>query len=371
MLPPTAPRVAFVSHTAEWVGPTNSLSLLLAKVKSKYHLRVFVPGQGPFTERLEEIGVPYESFNALDKWDVLPLRRSIAQWNADLVYANNTHGSSRVAFLASRLAGVPFVTHVRGMAWTQKWTRMGYLRFAHGVVAVSRACADSVRRFAGDERLVVVHNGIPQSSEVAVGDLAAVRTGLGVPSDAFMITSVSHVMPRKGQEYGLEAFRRVVDARPEAHLVLVGRTDRDPDYVEAFRAEAKAAGLEDRVHLAGFRRDVEAILSASSAFLHTALADPHPRSVIEAMAQGLPVVAFGVDGVAETVVDGETGILAPAEDVEGLSQGLLKLMESGDLAENMGRAGEARAKAHFTDEATAVGVAKVIDAVLAGKGPVQ
>ena len=362
----TGPRIAFISHTADWVGPTNSLTLLLLRLKDRYRTKVFLPGEGDFTDRLEAEGIDYESFRTLDKWDLLRLRRALVEWNADLVYANNTHSSSRIGLLASRLAGIPFVTHVRGMAWTQGWRRMGYLRFADRVVAVSQACADSVRRFAGDERLTTVHNGIPPErvgSDPRAGE--RIRQELELDPERLVIASVSHVMPRKGQREGLEAFAALAAEVPEACWIIAGRTDRDPAYVEALEESIRERSLSDRVRILGFRRDVADILDASDIFLHTAGQDPHPRSVIEAMARGLPVVAFAVDGIAETVVDEETGILASPGDVAALASGLEALAESGDLRAEMGRAARQRTRRHFTDQATAEGVAEVIDAVLA------
>ena len=365
-----APRIAFLSHTADWVGPTNSLTFLLLRLRTRYDVRVLVPGSGDFTERLDEEGIPYRSFRRLDKWDLLRVRRELREWGADLIYANNTHSSSRIGFLASRLAGIPFVTHVRGMAWTQSWSRMGYLRFADGVVAVSDACGDSVRRFAGPDNVVTVYNGIPPEKVTSpVTDGAArVRQELGADADTVVIVSVSHVMPRKGQQLALDALSQLSDAGVPHVFAMVGRTDRDPEYVRALESRVAQHGWEDRVKILGFRRDVMDVLDAADVFVHTAVADPHPRSVIEAMARGLPVAAFAVDGVAETVVHEETGFLADRGDVDALREGLQALISTPELRNRMGAAGRQRIADRFTDDATAEGVARVIDSVLTEKG---
>ena len=365
-----APRIAFVSHTADWVGPTNSLTLLLGRLRHRYDVRVLVPGTGDFTDRLQEEGIDFTSFRRLDKWDLLRVSGELRRWGANLVYANNTHSSSRIGFLASRLARIPFVTHVRGMAWDQSWTRMGYLRFAEGVVAVSRACADSVQRFAGGDRVVTVYNGIPPERVTEpVGDGAArVRQELGADADTVVIVSVSHVMPRKGQELALDAFSKLAATGQRCIYAMVGRTDRDPDYVRTLNARISKERWGDQVRILGFRRDVMDILDAADVFLHSAVADPHPRSVIEAMARGLPVAAFAVDGVAETVVHEETGFLADKDDPSGLAPGLQALVSDPDLRQRLGRAGRQRIEDRFTDDATADGVALVIDEVLASLG---
>ncbi len=360
------PRVAFLSHTAEWVGPTNSLTLLLRRVRHRFDVEVFVPGVGPFTEGLDELGISWLEFPALDKWDVLRLRRALVDHSIDLLYANNTHSSSRIGMVAARLAGIPFITHVRGMAWDKGWGRMGYLRLAERVIAVSDACGESVRRFAGSGRLVTVHNGIPleADAEIQVGDREEIRREFGYGPNDLVVASVSHVMPRKGQEHSVAALKILAVDVPEAKLLLIGKLDRDPAYVSKLRGEIESAGLGDRVLIPGFRSDVGQILSAADVFVHTALADPHPRSVIEAMARGLPVVAFAADGVPETVVEGTTGFLSQPGDVPGLAEGLSKLLTDEGLRVKMGKAGRQRVEAHFTDDATASKIAEQITQVL-------
>lgn len=361
------PRVAFLSHTAEWIGPTNSLTLLLTHLRERYDLRVFVAGTGSFTEGLDELGIPWDSFGKLDKWELLDFRRAFLAFDPDLLYANNAHSTARIGLLVSLLHKVPFITHVRGMAWHASWLKMGYLRLADRVVAVSDACGESVARFVHPERLVTVHNGIPLEQPGSGSERRQLRDELGIGPDEVLITSVSHVTPRKGQEHSLAAFRLIATRFPNAKLMLVGKLDRSPDYVAGIREKVQEYGLASRVLIPGFRRDIAALLNASDVFVHTAVADPHPRSVIEAMAQELPVVAFAADGVAETVVDEETGFLVRTGDAQGLSQGLSALLSDPALRSSMGKAGRRRVEAQFTDDATARGVAQEIDRVLSSR----
>ncbi|WP_436789119.1 glycosyltransferase, partial [Yinghuangia sp. YIM S10712] len=68
---------------------------------------------------------------------------------------------------------------------------------------------------------------------------------------------------------------------------------------------------------------------------------------LEAMACGVPVVAAAVGGLCDSVVDGRTGLLVPPRDVRGLTAALRRLAETPGLAEELGRAGAARAKAKY------------------------
>ena len=98
--------------------------------------------------------------------------------------------------------------------------------------------------------------------------------------------------------------------------------------------------------------------------LHAALADPHPRAVLEGMAAALPVAAFAVDGVSETVRPGESGILAAAGDGEELGRALIRIMTSPDGGARMGAKGREVAENEFSVDRTARGVAQVLDEVL-------
>ena len=124
-------------------------------------------------------------------------------------------------------------------------------------------------------------------------------------------------------------------------------------------------GLTGHVSLIGFRRDVPTLLQGSDLFMHTAITDPHPRAVIEAMAVGLPVAAFAVDGVVETVSDPETGYLAPAEDVCKLAQAVIRLANNPDLRTQMGHEARRRVESYFSAEMTAEKVATIIEETLA------
>jgi glycosyltransferase involved in cell wall biosynthesis len=149
---------------------------------------------------------------------------------------------------------------------------------------------------------------------------------------------------------------------------MVGRLDRDPDYVDSLRASIREYGLQDRAIVTGLRADVPKLLAASDVFLHTARVDPHPRAVIEAMAAGLPVVALAVDGVTETVVDRETGFLVswPCHG-SFLAKPMARLLESPDRRRTMGERGRERVCRLFSADRTAREVVDVIRGLLAAQ----
>lgn len=357
-------RVLFSSYTPEWTGPAKSLVQLLEHLGAHLEPWVLVPGAGPLVDTLSSRSLPVFSLPALDKWSILSQARLIERENIDIVYGNTIHGSSRNSAIAAWLAGVPFVCHVREMGWDLGWKTLWYLRFVDAVIAVSHACAASVARFVPEGRLHVVHNGVPLSrGEAHRGVGTDLRAELGVSPDALVILSLAHLSPRKGQMYALRAMSRLLGRWPNAHLCLAGRPGTFPDYDRKLQDFVTSRRIEDHVHFLGFRRDVSRLTAQSDVFLHTAVADPHPRAVLEAMKAGLPVVAFEVDGVAETVLDGETGRLVAPGDDEDLATAIADLAESREARERLGAAGRRRIESHFSSARTAERVLDILESV--------
>jgi glycosyltransferase involved in cell wall biosynthesis len=176
------------------------------------------------------------------------------------------------------------------------------------------------------------------------------------------------VLARKRVDHAVEIMAKLLPSWPTAHLLVIGRIEREPQYTEMIRNLIRERGLSGHVHLLGLRRDVPQLLKAGDVFLHTAERDPHPRAVLEAMAAELPVVAFSVDGVAETVVDGVSGKLVPFGEVAQAANAIDALLRDTDRRLRMGRQGRRRIEESFTAERTASGVAAVIAELLAGSG---
>jgi glycosyltransferase involved in cell wall biosynthesis len=139
----------------------------------------------------------------------------------------------------------------------------------------------------------------------------------------------------------IRALAALADQEYEALIVGDG-----PDRSEV-EAEIRRLGLEDRVQLAGERSDVPELLAASDVFVLSSRSEGLPVSVLEAMAAELPIVASRVGGVAELVVDRETGILVPPGDDAALAGALGRLVKDGELRRRLGAAGRARAESSF------------------------
>jgi glycosyltransferase involved in cell wall biosynthesis len=362
-------RILFVAHTAEIGGPTHSLMMLLQHLRDRYQVAVLLPERGPLRDWLVDAGIAVFMIPGLRVETVFRIYRLIRREQFDLVYGNNPNNSARNSLLAAKLAGKPFIWHFRGMKWHWGWYSGVFLRWADKIVAVSHACAQSLARFYPVDEIEVVYNGVEVSAFCENGAAAGayLREQVGLPPEAQVLIGVSHLLPRKGLEQAIATMTELAKRAPNVHLVIAGSCDRDPSYAESIRRMIDRTGLEGRIHLLGLRTDIPLLLQGADVFLHTARRDPHPRAVIEAMAAGLPVVSFAVDGVAETVVDGETGYLIPPGDTTGMANAVLSFLHNPERRRDFGRRGRERVREHFTAAGTAARVGRIIDSLLVGR----
>ena len=357
-------RVLFVSYTSESTGPTNSLQLLLEHLPSSVIPEVVLPGDGPLVADLGRRGIRVHRLDDLRRRQSWKLARIVRAGRFDLIYANTADGSARTALIAGKLSRTPVMCHLRGTGQPRDPRKLKYLRHVEAAIAVSGATAEAHRRFLVDRPCWVVHNGIPLAGQRSDGAAAHARLRelAGCADDVSIVVAVGNLSRRKNQ---IEIVQTML-ALPEHHFhaVVFGRADREPSYTEALQQAIADAGLGSRFTLAGFTSDLPSLLPGASAFLHTASADPHPRAVLEAMLAGLPVVAYEVGGVGETVVDGVTGALASAGDTDGLARRLGLILDDPRSARRLGEAGRERVLREFSASSTAQQVASRIREVV-------
>src|SRR3954452_3955116 len=224
-------------------------------------------------------------------------------------------------------------------------------RRTDALVAVSAEVRDELVRLgvAGPERFVVVPVGFDLArfldDSTRAHRRAALRAGWGLDADAEVVTLVARLVAVKRVDRFLQVARLLAD-RPGARFVVVG----DGDLRDRLVASEPARSLGERLVWAGFRRDVADVLFASDMVMLTSDHEGTPVSLIEAQAAAVPVVATDVGGTPSVVRDGETGILAPVDDVRAVAASAGTLLDDRELAARMAAAGRRHAASRYTLE---------------------
>jgi glycosyltransferase involved in cell wall biosynthesis len=196
-------------------------------------------------------------------------------------------------------------------------------------------------------RLEVVPNGVFER------DVQGVRPSPELDQNGFSVLCAAGLRREKRVDLFIEA---VAAARRENGAIR-GYVAGDGPERERLQRLADGSG----VTLLGVRRDVLELIRAADALCLPSEAEALPMSILEAMALERPVVATNVGGIADQVVDGETGHLVPAGEPEPIRRALSALAAEPDHAREMGAAGRRRQREHFGGEAMVDGYARVFE----------
>ncbi len=224
------------------------------------------------------------------------------------------------------------------------YARWLYNRAVDAVIAISEGVRTALLR-AGvrADRIRVVPSGIDVTAvDAPPGARAAVRAAWHVEADDVLVLVLGALERRKGHAVLLDAARRLASQRPALRYVFAG------DGSERAALAGAAHELGDRVVFAGFRQDVGACLAAADVVALPSLHEGLGVAALEAMAAGRPVVASRVGGLAEVVVDGETGLFAEPGEPESLATALATLASDRDLRARLGEGGRRRVLARYT-----------------------
>jgi glycosyltransferase involved in cell wall biosynthesis len=201
------------------------------------------------------------------------------------------------------------------------------LRWCDAVVCNSRAAAARLREGGlASDKLHVIGNALPD--EV----FASLPAALPRLSGKLRVGMVARMNARYKNHSGfLRIAARIHHSMPEIEFLLVG----DGPLRTELEKEALQAGVGDCVTFLGDRRDISAVLASMDVAVLTSESESLSNVILEAMAAGLPVVAFDVGGNSE-LVNGERGILARAGDEEQFAAGVERLLNTVSMRQEFG-----------------------------------
>jgi glycosyltransferase involved in cell wall biosynthesis len=265
------------------------------------------------------------------------------------LHAHFLHTPASVTRYAARMRGLAWSVsaHAKDIWTTPEWELRAKLREARLTVACTAVGRDRLRGVVPDARVAAVHHGLDRTLFAPPGAMGSARDGRD-PADPVRLLAVGRFQPKKGFDVLLEALAHVTR---HVALTLVGYGPLEA----TLRAQAEALGLGPRLTWAG-PLDQLAVLAryrASDLFVLSpriaadADRDGLPNVVVEALSQGLPVVATRVGGVVEAVEDGVHGRLVPPEDPRALAAAIDALAADPAARRRLGEAGVARVAREF------------------------
>lgn len=267
--------------------------------------------------------------------------------------------------LAGRVAGVPVVVNTQHGLFATAEDRPTKRAVVYVAERLAAACSQAelvqnpddlatLRRLrVPDERLTLLGNGVDlahfTADSVDSGTRARVRAELGVADDEVLVGAVGRLVWEKGLAEVFAAAVSLRAIRPQVRVVVVGPSDDEKaDGLQP--SDVARATADGGVSFLGRRTDVADLYAAMDVYVLASHREGFPRSAMEAVAMGLPIVTTDARGCREVVVHERTGLRVPVGDAVALTDAIALLADDPARRHAMGRAGVDLARERFDQQ---------------------
>jgi glycosyltransferase involved in cell wall biosynthesis len=264
----------------------------------------------------------------------------IIQENIDVVQCNSIRAISTIG-LAAKVTGRPCFWYVKGELDNPLLDKIGFALADRVLFQCetnkNRRYPELVRKY--EKKIHILTNGI-DLEEVATAQQNTgqqLRNELCIDKQNINVAFLGQLYAPKGIDYLLKAMAKVRKVFSKVALYLVGDygTGQYQNYKAELNSIIESKNLE-KIYFLGWRSDALEILSLMDIYAFPSLSEGVPRSIMEAMALGKPVVATSVGGIPDLVRNGETGFLVEARNSDGLANAILTLAKNKELRTKFG-----------------------------------
>lgn len=371
------------------IGGGQRSLLLLLKLLDKQRFTPFVGclGGSPFAAEVAKTGVQIvplslpEAHNKTDKVKrftfrdlfndfrqlqvILQLHRVVKQHGIALIHANSL-SVALLGGIVAKLNRIPILMHKRYA------TSYGILdkiceKLLNRVILVSEATRWD---FAPTAKQTLIYNGVDlEAFQASQAEVETLRSELfsenakPIESESelpILVGVVTRITPEKGIHFLVKAMAELknilLNESVDVKLLIVGGPyfQKDHDYMASLKQEVADLGVADSVIFTGFLSDTRVVTTLLDIVLvPSIIPEACPRTIIEAMAVGKPVIATPLGGSKELVTP-ETGILVPPENAEAIASAIAKLATDREQLIVMGKAARERAEHLFSSEKNTV-----------------
>jgi glycosyltransferase involved in cell wall biosynthesis len=255
---------------------------------------------------------------------------------------------------------------LRLLATIDGWTARHLTSHLHAVSEAARADVVQALRVPS-ERITMIRRGrdAARLGRPSAERKASARASLGLAAEEQVLANLGRHITSKGHRHLIEAVSRLRPDHPHLQALVAGR---EGPVTGRLREQLRELDLEGAVHLMGFRADAPEVLAAADIFVFPSYHEGMPGAVIEALALGLPVIAFDIPAVREVVAVGVNALLAPVGDAEALARHINALLDDPKGAVEMGARNRELYEREFTLEHSVRQMAELYTSLASGAG---
>jgi glycosyltransferase involved in cell wall biosynthesis len=345
-------RVCHIDSGDLWAGAeVNTTTLLKALARRpEVRLSAILLNEGEMARRLRSYGIEVKVIPESGR-NFLAIFNEAARFlrgRPVSILHSHRYKENLLAALLVRRCGIPFLVSTRHGApepfrgWRHvKHATIGYLdRFvvrhaADRVVSLSDEMKGSLLRDLPAGKVVTIRTGIDTELVRSALTVAEAKRRLGLPEGSRVVGYAGRLVPVKRLDIFLRAAKQMAQEDPSLMFAIAG----DGPEEAHLRALARDLNLEDRLRFLGYRENVYDVFRAFDVFLLCSDHEGLPRSVLEALYLGVPVVARPVGGIPEVVENGVTGVLVDSDEPSALAGACVSVMANEQRRKQVAAAG--------------------------------
>ncbi|MFC1849713.1 glycosyltransferase [candidate division CSSED10-310 bacterium] len=328
-------------------GQKHLHSLIQGLDKQKFNISVVVSDDGPLYKILQNEGITVFCTDIRKNFNPFTLLRLYKILKVNKIDVIHTHGTVAGVWgrLAASLARTPVIIYtLHGIHYLNSHNRIFkqifilidqiLAKFSDKIICVASSDQEKGYRYRLFEKgkSIVIYNGVDINYFKPRRNLATLRKEFDIKAKDPVIGIVARLHVQKGYHYFFDTINLIKKKYPNIKALVIG----DGPQLSELREKVRQLHLTENVIFAGTRDDIPELLSMMNVFVLASLWEGMPLTVLEAMACKKPIVATNVDGVSESLTDGETGFLVPSQDPAALADKIIYLLENKDVGKKLG-----------------------------------
>lgn len=346
-------NVLMVTNGFIYGGAQRYVTLLANALAEEGNKVLVISSGGPSVKRLHKRAIHkvVDSIPKTSKSGIMETAKVIEdiclKEKIDLTHCSSLTGLEATSLTQSRIA-VPIIFTAHSVTmFGSPIVGSEIDKKVNKVIAVSNFITNHLRKTGLPSRKInLVYHGVDTNKFRERKLEPNIKSSLGIKDSERVVMCVARLEPVKGINHLVEAIPMVLERRDNIKVLFVG----DGSQKENYERLARSLGVENKVLFLGAKENVEEFLSIADVFCLPSIREALSYAILEAMAEGRPVVATRVGGISEAVVDKFTGLLVPPGNIRELASTINRLLEDRELAKELGINAKSRVKEYFKFE---------------------
>lgn len=334
-------RILMISNNLEQRGSSHyTLNLARELVANGLEVRVFASGGG-LIDQFRAARIRVDVFTHLERPLFAPIQMkrlegALANFDPDIIHLQNRNVLGVGAWLCKFPYRMVITVHSKAKDRRHHLSR---LKRINGVIATNEPVREDLVNVEHVPKELIAM--IPSGVDIQHCETRPTRPLFSEP--VRLIGTIGPVEAQRGQDHFIKAIPFVMKRYPDAHFLVVG----EGPHLTSLRRLAATLALQPHVTFVSDFARYEDIIETLDIVVYTSLEDVSAFSLLEAMAWGRPVVAFGTPAVGAIIEHRRTGLLVNRGDVQGLVSSILELLTNPPEAVELAEAGQGVIREYF------------------------